>query len=93
MRGIARDEARHAALAYRVAAWADRRLGARDRARVERARDRAFADLRRELENEVPPELVTAAGLPTPSQALRLLDEMARALGPGQFTRRAREPG
>jgi hypothetical protein len=84
MRAIARDEVRHAALAFRVAAWADRRLDARQKARVEIARRRAFADLRRELSREVPAELVATAGLPSSVQALRLLEEMARVLEIGR---------
>jgi rubrerythrin len=41
LRGIARDEARHAALAEKIDAWAKRRLSREDRDRVEEARRNA----------------------------------------------------
>ena len=58
MRTIARDETRHAALSWRIAAWADRKLHPRERASIRTARDRAVADLEREIAPEMRPLLV-----------------------------------
>src|SRR5262249_8911762 len=80
MRDIARDEIRHAALAFRVATWMSSRLDRVEKTRVEKARRRAIRDLRNELGTEPAPELVSAAGLPARRDALRLLDEMERAV-------------
>jgi len=80
MQVIARDETRHAALAFRVAAWIDARLDSREKARIVDARKRAITALRRELAWDPPHELVTAAGVPTSKHALELLERAARAL-------------
>ena len=47
MTTIAKDEAKHAALAWRVAAWVDRRLTAADRRRVARTGQEAIDELAR----------------------------------------------
>lgn len=80
MAGIAADEVRHAALAWQLARWADRRLSQAARARVRAARQTAIAALRRELAAAAPPELVAVAGLPPPEVALRLCDQLAASL-------------
>lgn len=80
MRTIAADETRHAALAFRVDAWARRRLGADARARVATAQAAAIATLRAELQDPPETELCTQAGLPTAEQALRLLAEAEQTL-------------
>lgn len=77
---IARDESRHAELSWDLAAWLDSKLDAPARARVETARLRALADLRRELEGEPHPEVVHLAGMPSSASALRLLDELTDRL-------------
>jgi hypothetical protein len=77
---IARDETRHAALAWRVARWADRRLDASSRRAVERARRAALATLRHELSSEPPVQLVRILGLPRAGQALHLLDAIQGTL-------------
>jgi hypothetical protein len=82
MGAIARDEQRHAALAFRVAAWASSRLDRNDAHRVERARRRALCELRSEFARDPAPGLVHAAGLPTSRDAMRLLDALTRALAP-----------
>lgn len=73
MRSLARDEARHAALAFEIAAWADGRLDehGRDRVRGERERERAIEVLRESL--DAPPRtLATTLGLPNRAAALAL---------------------
>lgn len=77
---IARDESRHAELSWDLAAWLDAKLDAPARARVETARLRALAELRRELGGEPHPEVVRLAGMPSSTSALRLLDELTDRL-------------
>jgi hypothetical protein len=77
---IARDESRHAAIAWQVAAWVEPRLGAAARARVEQARRDALAELRIELASEPPADVVRQAGMPTAAQAECLLDAMVDVL-------------
>ena len=73
MRGIARDERRHAALSWRVGAWLERRLSDEERARVFAARQGAIETLSSEARGRWPGEVQLAAGLPSPEQASRLL--------------------
>jgi hypothetical protein len=80
MMRIARDETRHAALAWDIARWADARLKPEARARVRRARDRSVAELKVEIWRDPPPALVRAAGLPRARTAQALLEEVARRL-------------
>jgi hypothetical protein len=80
MGSIARDEARHAALAFQVADWMSARLDRDGKRCVERERKRALSELRREFAWEPPPEVVAAAGFPRRRDAHRLLDEMALVL-------------
>jgi hypothetical protein len=80
MRAIARDEAKHADLAWSVAQWASGRLGAKARARVDRARSRAIATLRAELEAPVDRELVRCLGVPDRAAALAMLARLERTL-------------
>jgi len=78
MRRIARDEQRHAALAWRVAAWADTKLDAGARGRVAAARRRAALGLRAELSTPWPASLRAAAGLPEPDELLRMAEGVLR---------------
>jgi hypothetical protein len=80
MREVARDETRHAALAWDVAQWAEHRLPRAERERVTAARTRALADLKAQAAVEPPRELVETLGLPTAAQATRLIDAIVRAL-------------
>ena len=73
MRAIADDETRHAALAWRVAAWLEPQLDAHERAQVERARREAVASLERELTCEPGADVVARAGAPRAIDASRLL--------------------
>jgi hypothetical protein len=85
---IARDETRHAALAWAIAGWIEPRLDASARRDVRRARQRALASLRRAT-TEPPDVLRLDAGLPTAREAtelithleMGLLDTGARAMG------------
>jgi hypothetical protein len=67
---VARDEARHAAIAWAIARWVEPLLGARDRARVERSRAIALRSLLRETASF---ERGSDIGLPTAAQRAALL--------------------
>jgi hypothetical protein len=80
MRRVAIDETRHAALAIRVFEWTERRLSVEARRRVRDARRSCAADVLRELEWTPPPELLSIAGVPPRSEALRLARVMTEQL-------------
>jgi rubrerythrin len=65
MKRIARDETRHAALAWAVARWAESRLDRKARTRVARARAAAHRELLRDLGAELPDRERLEAGLPS----------------------------
>ena len=69
---IARDETRHAELAYDAARFFDSILDEAARARVARARDAALAELAREA-TDVPNALVQLAGFPIKRSFLKLV--------------------
>jgi hypothetical protein len=77
---IARDEARHAALAHDVSAWLEPRLAPRERAALARARAVALAELREELLEAPAGDVAELGGMPRPREALALLDRMEAAL-------------
>jgi hypothetical protein len=77
---IARDEARHAELAWEIARWIDHKIAPDARARIDRARRRAIAQLGHELTRPVAPSLVREAGLPSPRDARALFDAAQREL-------------
>jgi rubrerythrin len=86
MKAIARDETRHAALAWDVATFLETRLAPSDVVRVREARASAFAELARMIAAEPSDELRTIAGLPSASearalfeQALEVVDDVAAA--------------
>ena len=79
---VARDEARHAELAWEVHGFLTSRLTTKERAEVESAREGALAELRRAVANEPGAELVRLAGLPTARVADRLLASLTHALEP-----------
>jgi hypothetical protein len=74
---IARDETRHAALAFQLQAWLDSRLTRAARARVQAARAAAIAALRRELAQPPETALIAPLGLPAAREAQGLLDAVA----------------
>jgi rubrerythrin len=80
MKGIAADEARHAALSWKVHGWAMERLGPDQRARIEAAQAEAFAALASGVSRPEVPEITRAAGLPASAQAAYLLGELRRAI-------------
>ncbi len=77
MMRIARDEARHAALALQVDRWLKGRLDSAARARVEQARRQALHDLASRSSSS-PLALVAPLGLPTAAQARLLALQMIR---------------
>lgn len=77
---IAEDEARHAELSWRVAAWLDLRLSDGARRRVAKAAHRAFDDLKKEMDVEPHACLVASAGLPKARIAQRMLAMLEKRL-------------
>jgi rubrerythrin len=80
MRGIAEDEARHAALSWKVHAWAMERLGPEERARIGGAQADALARLGAGGARHPEPEIERAAGLPPPERAARMVDVLRQGL-------------
>jgi hypothetical protein len=70
---IARDETRHAAIAWAIAEWVTPRLSATARTRVAAARRRAWRRLASAIAGEPHPLVAVEAGLPVSSQANALL--------------------
>jgi hypothetical protein len=80
MKGIARDEARHADLAWAVARWIERRLDAPARGRVRRAREHAVRTLVRATVRAPDAATAAALGLPTARQARAIALALAPTL-------------
>ncbi|QSQ14153.1 hypothetical protein [Myxococcus landrumensis] len=81
MTAIAKDELRHAELAWAVDAWASERMPPTTRERLREARRETLHDLRNEVERHAPPPvLVRDAGVPSQAEALRLVHGMAQLL-------------
>jgi hypothetical protein len=80
MKSIARDETRHALLAWRVGAWLDRKLTAEQRRQVTEAVQQAVAQLARELARGTASSVEHFAGLPGVAEALQMLAELRDAL-------------
>jgi len=76
MRRIARDETRHAALAWSIATWADARLDDKARARIARARRKAVRELGRALATTLPEASARLAGLPSAREAGAIFGEL-----------------
>ncbi len=77
---IARDETRHAALAWRVAAWIEQRLDSHASARVREARRRASDELVAMPPFDPDRELSDVAGLPSAAVAAEMAREMNATL-------------
>lgn len=75
MRGIARDETRHAQLSWEIAAWSRTRVEG-----VDRAIDAALVALRDDLARPSCDDAITLAGFPTPPAAVALLDALRPSL-------------
>jgi hypothetical protein len=80
MNGIAHDETRHAALAWRLHRWVDRRLAERARRRVRIAMRQAVETLELELAHEPTIVLRDIGGLPAATQARAMLQMLDREL-------------
>ena len=78
MSRIAPDEVRHAELAWAIDRWLSRRLNAEQRRQVRSARLAAFAELARELEQELPIAERTRLGLPGRDEAALMWAELSR---------------
>jgi hypothetical protein len=79
MQTIARDETRHAALAWRAHRWLAARLTPRQNRRVRTAIRGAVAELEAAACATPPPELIAGAGLPPPHVARAMLAELERS--------------
>jgi len=82
LRRVAHDEARHAALAWSIAQWAEARLQRIARDRIEKARSDAFRELRTRVAQAARRELVQAGLVPDACEASRLVDALERHLAP-----------
>jgi hypothetical protein len=80
MRGIARDEQRHAELAWSIARWSAAKLSPGERRRVRRARTGAIEALARALDAEPPAPLVRTVGLPARAVSQKLFAAARRQL-------------
>ena len=77
---IARDELRHAELAFAVARWLHPRLDDLGRRRVREARCAAADELARDIARPTPPRLVAAVGLPSSEAARGLVADLRARL-------------
>jgi hypothetical protein len=80
MQHIARDETRHAQLAWDIASWVEPKLGGAARRHVDDARRQGVAALRSEVERDAPEEIVRAAGVPFGGAGRALFEQAHRAL-------------
>ncbi len=85
MKAIAVDETKHAELAWSVAAWADEKLDAKSRKRVNAAKNKAIRDLEKEITVDVHPDLIARAGLPSAAEQRRLLAALSKDLFGADF--------
>jgi len=79
-RPIAADEARHAELSWAVACWAEPRLPAAARRRVQAARAAAASELVGQVRSTAAAEHDGVAGLPSPELGWALASQLERAL-------------
>jgi hypothetical protein len=75
---IAEDECRHAELARVLAAFFDTHLTALERAAIARLQRGAIEALARELDEDPPCAVSSAAGVPRANEARAILDALAR---------------
>jgi hypothetical protein len=80
MKAIATDEARHAALAWRVGAWIDLRLSAADKRHVAKASRAAVEEIGRLIDSDPPASVRRFAGLPAPREARRMFSGLCAGL-------------
>jgi len=77
MKVIAEDETRHAALSWKVHAWAQHRLSTAERSQVREAQRKALAVLRAEVAVAPEAALIEEAGLPDSTRATQMLEQLA----------------
>lgn len=77
---VAREEAQHAELSWRIHGWAQGRLSRAERAALQQAAQRAITELRSELERDPGRAVCEVAGMPAREQALALLDSLQSQL-------------
>jgi hypothetical protein len=80
MRGIARDELAHAALAWEIATWIAPRLTRAQRDQVETGRRRAIEELDADAHHPCPTEVREVLGLPSVGEARAILSAMRSEL-------------
>jgi hypothetical protein len=80
MQQIAKDETRHAALAWKIHEWADRRLEVSDRQRVNDARREAIEEIARAAIETPALSLRQPAGIPGPAEAKRMMTDLRTTL-------------
>jgi hypothetical protein len=79
MTRIAKDETRHAALAWKIAAWLEPRLTTEQKRRVAMARETAVREIAGTLEQSAP-SFARDIGLPQREQALILFSRASQAM-------------
>lgn len=80
MKMIAKDETRHAALAWDIAAWASPRLAREERAEIDAERVQAIEGLRAAIASaSLPTAAIETAGMPTAAQSASLFDRLIAA--------------
>jgi len=84
MQCVAADEARHAALAWSIAAWLEPRLDVAARSAVRSAQRRAVESLKRAWSRSPPEQLARWAGLPSALDAACLLAHLDAGLWSSQ---------
>ena len=83
MRRIAKDEVRHAELSWDVHAWLLTKLRKSEIEKLKDHTESAIRTLKREMRDGFPPDLCDNAGLPSASEASRLLNQLCeRVWGP-----------
>ncbi len=80
MREIAEDECRHAALSWEVATWARAQLDDAERAVIDAAMRAAIRELAHDVAGEPSRALREIAGVPSASEAARMVAELERAV-------------
>lgn len=80
MARIARDEARHAALAWQVAAWLEPQLDFAARRRIVEARSAAVSGVRDDAAHAPARELTERLGFPTEHEATAIVERLSATL-------------
>jgi hypothetical protein len=80
MRTIARDELGHAHLSWQMAEWIEARLSDEERAAVAAERQRAIAELEREIDRATPASWRHALGMPSREESRTIFTAMYEAL-------------